>query len=77
MAKIKKVNKKKSFLRENWLLVLALIYVLSPIDFIPDALLPVGFGDDLLVLLATLAKKYWDNKRNKEDSIIEGEIINE
>lgn len=76
MAKVKKINKKKSFLKDNWLLILALIYVLSPIDFIPDALLPIGFGDDLLVLLLTLAKKYWGYKK-KKDNIIEGEIIDE
>lgn len=77
MAKIKKINKKKSFIKENWLLILALVYVISPIDFIPDVLLPAGFGDDLLVILVALAKKYWSYKTNNEDKIIEGEIINE
>ena len=36
------------------LYLLAIIYVLFPIDFIPDALLGFGQADDALVLIAVI-----------------------
>jgi uncharacterized membrane protein YkvA (DUF1232 family) len=38
------------------LVVLALVYFLSPIDIIPDFLGVFGFADDLSVILAVFAK---------------------
>ena len=38
------------------LIVLALVYFLSPVDFIPDFLGVLGFADDLSVVLAVYAK---------------------
>lgn len=38
------------------LIVLALVYFLSPVDFIPDFLGAFGFADDLSVILAVYAK---------------------
>lgn len=38
------------------LIVLALVYFLSPVDFIPDFLGALGFADDLSVVLAVYAK---------------------
>ena len=38
------------------LIVLALVYFLSPVDFIPDFLGVFGFADDLSVILAVYAK---------------------
>lgn len=38
------------------LLLLALIYFLSPVDFIPDFLGFMGFADDISVILAVYAK---------------------
>ncbi len=38
------------------LLLLALVYFLSPVDFIPDFLGFVGFADDATVILAVYAK---------------------
>ena len=75
MAKVR-VKKQKSFFRQNWMLILAIVYVLSPLDFVPDALLPVGLGDDILVLLWALIKKYFDYRKDK-NNIVEGEIIDE
>ena len=39
----------------GWI-VLALVYFLSPLDFIPDFLGALGFADDLSVILAVYAK---------------------
>jgi uncharacterized membrane protein YkvA (DUF1232 family) len=38
------------------LIVLALVYFISPIDFIPDFLGFIGFADDLSVIMAVYAK---------------------
>ncbi|MEP7103514.1 MAG: DUF1232 domain-containing protein [Candidatus Dojkabacteria bacterium] len=46
----------KKFIKENWILILSLIYIISPIDFIPEALLgPIGIIDDLFLILVLLA----------------------
>ena len=34
--------------------VVALVYFISPIDFIPDMLLPFGFADDIAIVLASI-----------------------
>ena len=34
--------------------ILSLVYILSPVDFIPDAILGLGLVDDGIVLLALL-----------------------
>ena len=39
----------------KFVLILALIYVISPIDFIPDWIIPiVGYADDIVILIAAL-----------------------
>ncbi len=61
-----------------------MVYLLSPIDLIPDALAPVGFSDDLLVIIAALAS-YLKQKQNqkmhevaeKDQDILEGELVDE
>ncbi len=70
----------KKFLRKNWPLVFAIAYALLPFDFIPDWLLPVGFVDDLGLLIATLLWRYIDGKRRQsqkldDSDIIDGEIV--
>jgi uncharacterized membrane protein YkvA (DUF1232 family) len=48
------MQKVKRFLKENWVLVLSFIYIVSPIDLIPgDIVTGVGLIDDLWVLLLT------------------------
>ena len=65
----------KDFLKKNWFLVVALIYLLSPVDFIPDVIPALGASDDVLVLLATLFIKYRQHVKNKKAEVIDGEII--
>ena len=73
----------RNFLKQNWVLIAAIIYVISPIDFIPDTLLPVGFADDIAVLLATLFIRYLKHRRDtklqtnlhKNENVVEGEIV--
>ena len=57
---------KKSFFKENWLLFVAIIYMLLPVDFIPDVIPVLGQVDDSLVILIDLLTRYNDfRKRNK------------
>jgi len=73
----------KKFIKQNWMLIAAIIYVISPLDFIPDALLPVGFFDDIAILLATLFIRYLKHRRdtklqvslNKNEDVVDGEIV--
>jgi uncharacterized membrane protein YkvA (DUF1232 family) len=45
------------FLKKNWLLILSLIYILSPIDLIPEAFLgPLGLIDDAGLLFILILK---------------------
>lgn len=49
----------KKFFKENWILILSLLYILSPIDFIPEFLLgPLGIVDDLGFILFLLFKAF-------------------
>ena len=73
-------------MKRSILIVAALIYLVSPLDLIPDFLLPFGFLDDAVVLLmlirqilsifgerkggVTRQSKYFD-----ESEVIEGEIV--
>ncbi len=43
------------WLKRFWPLLLALIYLVSPIDAIPDALLGLGWADDIVLLVLA----YW------------------
>ncbi len=47
------------WLKRFWPLLLGLIYLVSPIDAVPDALLGLGWADDIVLLLLA----YWFFKR--------------
>lgn len=71
-------------LKKHWKILAVLVYLLSPIDIIPDALMPAGFADDLLVILAAAASYLKQRQVEKmheigtqEDDILEGELIEE
>ncbi len=68
---------KKIPLGEKWWIIIPVIYILSPVDLIPEPILGFGFIDDIVMLGYLLAvvmdktKKY-DNKNDvSEDKIIE------
>lgn len=56
-------NSNFNFIKENYLLILAILYIISPIDIIPDILPIAGYGDDLFVLIMTLVYKYYIHKK--------------
>jgi hypothetical protein len=47
------------WLRRYWPIILGLLYLVSPIDALPDTILGLGWGDDILLLLLA----YWFYKR--------------
>ena len=57
----------KKFLKENWLLVFAVLYVLSPIDIIPDQIPLIGQTDDAMVVFIELIRKYGEYKKEKNN----------
>lgn len=64
------MQKLKEFLKENWVLVLSFIYIVSPIDLIPGGMATgIGLIDDVFVLFSTggylLIKFLIENKEKK------------
>lgn len=62
------------FARKHWKLILAVIYLISPIDIIPDVLIPFGYTEDAILLLMAVLE-YYSKKRKKKGKIIDGEIV--
>lgn len=79
----KQINTKKSFLAQHWLLVVAIIYLLLPVDLVPDTIPVLGLLDDAGLLLVQLLQEYnrWrrDGVVNKystpEVEVKDGEIV--
>ena len=76
LRKNKTKNPRIKFIRKNWALILAIVYFFFPLDIIPDFIPGFGWGDDILVLLATLFIKYRNFNKGK-DTVIDGEVIND
>lgn len=66
-----------AFARKNWMLILGAIYLISPLDFIPDLLPALGLGDDLFVILATLVIRYRTFKKEENRDVVDGEVVEE
>lgn len=62
----------KKFLKRNWLLAFAVLYVLSPIDIIPDQIPLIGQTDDAALVLVELIRKYSEYKKKKDT--LEGKV---
>lgn len=56
----------KVFLRENWMLIVAIFYLMFPVDILPDIIPVLGVGDDALVLIGSLLIKYAKFKKNSK-----------
>jgi uncharacterized membrane protein YkvA (DUF1232 family) len=48
----------KKFLKENWYLIAALLYLIMPFDFLPDDIPLIGSVDDALFLLVEVVRRY-------------------
>lgn len=66
-------------LKEKWWIIIPVIYLLSPVDLIPEPILGFGFVDDLVMLTYLLSvvmdktKKY--NDKNNKNEASEEKII--
>ncbi len=75
------INTKENFFQDNWLILVAILYLILPIDLIPDRVPLVGTLDDAGMLLIYLLELYGKWRRNdiKKDSppsdVREGEIV--
>jgi uncharacterized membrane protein YkvA (DUF1232 family) len=58
----------KKFLIKNWRIVLAIVYVLLPLDFIPDVIPFLGVSDDILVLLGALIYQFVQYRRENPEA---------
>jgi len=58
----------KEFLKDRWIIIVALIYLILPIDIVSDAIPMLGNVDDFTVLLAGLIKEYADYKKEKKSN---------
>jgi uncharacterized membrane protein YkvA (DUF1232 family) len=54
-----RIGEEVFWLKRYWPLLLGLLYLISPIDAVPDTLLGLGWGDDILLLFLA----YWFFKR--------------
>lgn len=71
--------------KRGLLIVAAIIYLVSPIDIIPEFIFPFGLVDDTVVLvflireIISLIHEYKSKKpvaaKKRNDEVIEGEII--
>lgn len=46
--------KLRAFIKKHWKMILVVLYVLSPIDLIPDFIVGLGFTDDALLMILTI-----------------------
>ena len=74
-----KLAELKKFLKNNWLIILAALYFVIPIDLIPDVLIPLGYSDDAILILGALLE-YFKKQRTKtastsDDDVKEAEIV--
>ena len=67
----------KQFIKNNWMLIAAVVYILSPIDPLPDFVPFLGYSDDVLVLILSLIIRYLKFQKKSGNTIIEGEVVDE
>ena len=49
----------KKFIRENWILFASLVYLLSPIDLLPDFIAGLGLIDDATVVVTSIIIQFY------------------
>jgi uncharacterized membrane protein YkvA (DUF1232 family) len=57
--------KKEGFLKRNWTLLLVLLYLIFPLDFIPDDIPIIGSFDDSFLLALGILRQYLDHRRGE------------
>ena len=59
----------KKFLEKYWLFILSIIYIILPVDLIPDVTPFLGGLDDSTLVILGLIKQYIDYKKGKESGV--------
>lgn len=57
------------FFKNSWLFILGIIYLLLPIDLIPDITPIFGTFDDSTLIILGLIKQYIDFKKRKKSGV--------
>ncbi|HRN85856.1 MAG TPA: DUF1232 domain-containing protein [Candidatus Dojkabacteria bacterium] len=55
----------KKFIKQNWLIILSVLYIVFPLDFIPDFTPWIGFSDDITVVAANMLVTWLKKKSSK------------
>ena len=56
----------KNFINQHWILILSIIYLIYPFDFIADIFGPVGLIDDGLVLFTVIIRELYLAAKKKK-----------
>ncbi len=59
----------KNFFARKWPYIFVILYILFPIDLIPDALPILGNVDDSVLLVASLLKEYIEYRKEKNTGV--------
>ncbi len=59
----------KNFFARKWPYIFVVLYILFPIDLIPDALPILGNVDDSVLLIASLLKEYIEYRKEKNTGV--------
>jgi len=59
----------KNFFARKWPYIFVILYILFPIDLIPDALPILGNVDDSVLLIASLLKEYIEYRKEKNTGV--------
>lgn len=50
-----------SFIKKNWTLLAVFLYTLSPLDFLPEIILPgIGIADDAVMVIVEMYRRWKD-----------------
>lgn len=60
-------NVKRRFIVSLILLIAGIIYAISPLDIIPDVLVPIGWVDDIGVLLTSFIFSWYSYRKLKHE----------
>jgi uncharacterized membrane protein YkvA (DUF1232 family) len=63
------------FIRKNWKLILVIVYLLSPLDIIPDVIPVFGATDDIALALLAVLSKYIEFRKEHKSKVQEGELV--
>jgi uncharacterized membrane protein YkvA (DUF1232 family) len=57
----------KDFIKKHWILIVSLIYVIFPLDFISDIFGPFGLVDDFSLVILALIREFVIYRKAKQD----------